>query len=57
MIEQPTPQDYLDDMHVIGIPRLFQSHVDARERAAGIRRVRQELGRMHTELTRITETA
>ncbi len=52
MIEQPTTQDYLDDMHAIGIPRLFQSHIDARERAAGIRRVRQELGRMHTELTR-----
>ncbi len=51
MIAQPTPQDYLDDMHAIGIPRLFQSYVDARERAAGIRRARQELGRLRTELT------
>ena len=51
MIEQPIPQEYLDDMHAIGIPRLFQSHLGARERAAGIRRARQELGRLHTELT------
>ncbi len=51
MIEQPTPQDYLDDMHAIGIPRLFQPHLSTRDRAAGIRRVRQELGRLRTELT------
>lgn len=51
MIEQPTPQDYLDDMHAIGIPRLFQPHLNTRDRAAGIRRVRQELGRLRTELT------
>ena len=51
MIEQPAPQDYLDDFHAIEIPRLFQPHVDARDRAAGIRRVRQELGRMRTALT------
>ncbi len=51
MIEQPTPQEYLDDMHAIGIPILFRSHIDTRERAAGIRRARQELGRLHTELT------
>ena len=51
MIEHVTPQEYLDDMHAIGIPRLFQPHIDARERAAGIRRARQELGRLHTELT------
>ena len=51
MIEQPTPQDYLDDMHAIGIPRLFQPHLTTRDRAAGIRRVRQELGRLRTELT------
>ncbi len=51
MIEQPTPQDYLDDMHAIGVPRLFQPHLGARDRAAGIRRVRQELGRLRTELT------
>lgn len=51
MIEQPSPQEYLDDMHAIGIPRLFQSYIDTRERAAGIRRARQELGRLHTELT------
>lgn len=51
MIEQQTPQDYLDDMHAIGIPSLFQHHIDARERAAGIRRARQELGRLRSELT------
>ena len=51
MIEQPTPQDYLDDMHAIGIPRLFQPHLSTRDRAAGIRRVRQELGRLRSELT------
>lgn len=51
MIEQPTPQDYLDDLHAIGVTRLFQPHLSTRDRAAGIRRVRQELGRMRTELT------
>ena len=51
MIEQPTPQDYLDDMHAIGIPGLFKPHLTTRDRAAGIRRVRQELGRLRTELT------
>ncbi len=50
MIEQPAPQDYLDDFHAIEIPRLFQPHVETRDRAAGIRRVRQELGRMRTGL-------
>ena len=51
MIEKPTPQDYLDDMHAIGIPGLFQPHLATRDRAAGIRRVRQELGRLRSELT------
>ena len=51
MIEQPTPQDYLDDMHAIGVTRLFQPHLEARDRAAAIRRARQELGRLRTELT------
>ncbi len=50
MIAKPTAQDYLDDMHAIGIPRLFQPHLTARDRAAGIRRVRQELGRLRSEL-------
>ena len=45
------PQDYLDDLHAIGVTRLFQPHLSARDRAAGIRRVRQELGRLRTELT------
>lgn len=51
MIQKPTPQDYLDDLHAIGVTRLFQAHLSTRDRAAGIRRVRQELGRMRTELT------
>ena len=51
MIEQPSPQDYLDDMHAIGVTRLFQPQLEARDRAAGIRRVRQELGRLRTALT------
>jgi len=38
-------------MHAIGIPGLFQPHLTTRDRAAGIRRVRQELGRLRTELT------
>lgn len=50
MIAKPTAQDYLDDMHAIGIPRLFQPHLNPRDRAAGIRRVRQELGRLRAEL-------
>ena len=51
MIEKPRPQDYLDDLHAIGVTRLFQPHLTARDRAAGVRRVRQELGRLRTELT------
>lgn len=51
MIEMPTPQDYLDDMHAIGITRLFLPHIDPRDRAAGIRRARQELGRLRGELS------
>ena len=50
MIDKPTAQDYLDDMHAIGITRLFQPHLTTRDRAAGIRRVRQELGRLRTEI-------
>lgn len=38
-------------MHAIGITGLFQPHLTTRDRAAGIRRVRQELGRLRTELT------
>ena len=38
-------------MHAIGIPGLFKPHLTTRDRAAGIRRVRQELGRLRTELT------
>ncbi len=51
MIEKPAPQDYLDDLHAIGVTRLFQPHLSARDRAAGIRRARQELGRLRAELT------
>lgn len=56
MFEQPRAQEYLDDMHAIGITRLFQPHLTVRERAAGIRRVRQELGRLRTELTTQRDT-
>ncbi|MCY4464838.1 MAG: hypothetical protein OXE46_04805 [Chloroflexi bacterium] len=47
----PTPQDYLDDLHAIGITRLFLPHLDSRDRAAGIRRARQELGRLRGDLS------
>ena len=57
MIENPRPQDYLDDLHAIGITRLFQPHLTTRDRAAGIRRARQELGRLRTELTLQRDTA
>ena len=50
MNAQTRPQDFLDDMHAIGIPGLFQPHISPRERAAGIRKARQELGRLRTEL-------
>ncbi len=50
MSEIPNPQDYLDDLQAIGIPRLFQPHLNARDRAAGIRRARQELARLRGEL-------
>ncbi len=51
MINMPTPQDYLDDLHAIGITRLFLPHLDSRDRAAGIRRARQELGRLRGDLS------
>ncbi len=51
MIRQPSAQDYLDDLHATGVTRLFQPHLDSGERAAGIRRVRQELGRLRSELS------
>ncbi len=51
MIQGPKPQDFLDDLKAIGIPRLFQRHLTTRDRAAGIRRARQELGRIRAELT------
>ncbi len=50
MMELPSPQDYLDDLHAIGLTRLFQPHLTSRDRAAGIRRARQELGRLRNEL-------
>ena len=50
MIDPPTLQDYLDDMHAFGIPSLFRLDLSPRERAAGIRKARQELGRLRTEL-------
>ena len=50
MIDQPTLQDYLDDMHAFDIPSLFQLDLSPRERAARIRRIKQELGKLRTEL-------
>ena len=51
MIQHSTAQEYLEDMHAIGVTRLFQPHLTASERAAGIRRARQELARLRTELS------
>ena len=51
MMQEPRPQDYLDDLHAIGLTRLFLPHIEPRERAAGVRRARQELGRLRGELT------
>ncbi len=50
MMQQSSPQDYLDDLHAVGLTRLFLPHIDSRDRAAGVRRARQELGRLRGEL-------
>ena len=50
MIDQPTLQDYLDDIHAFNIPGLFQLDLTPRERAAKIRKVKQELGQLRTQL-------
>jgi len=50
MRAQHSPQDYLDDFHAIGVTRLFAPQLSPRERLAGIRRVREELRRLHAEI-------
>ena len=50
MFNQTTPQDYVNDMHAIGIPRLFQPKMNPRDRATGIRKAKKELERLKLEL-------
>lgn len=50
MFNQTTPQDYLNDMHAIGIPRLFRPKLNPRDRATGIQSAKKELGRLQVEL-------
>ena len=50
MFNQTTPQDYLNDMHAIGIPRLFHPKMNPRDRATGIQKAKKELGRLQVEL-------
>lgn len=50
MFNQTTPQDYLNDLHAIRIPALFEPRINARDRATGIRNAKKELGRLKVEL-------
>lgn len=56
MFNQTTPQDYLNDMHAIGIPRLFHPKMNPRDRATGIQNAKKELGRLKVELQHHRDT-
>lgn len=56
MFNQTTPQDYLNDMHAIGLPRIFHPKMKPRDRAVGIRKAKQELGRLKVELQHHRDT-
>lgn len=56
MFNQTTPQDYLNDMHAIGIPRLFHPKMNPRDRASGIQNAKKELGRLQVELQHHRDT-
>jgi hypothetical protein len=56
MFNQTTPQDYLNDMHAINLPRIFHPKMKPRDRAVGIRKAKQELGRLKVELQHHRDT-
>jgi len=56
MFNQTVPQDYLNDMHAINIPRIFHPKMKPRDRADGIRKAKQELGRLTLELQHHRDT-
>lgn len=56
MFNQTVPQDYLNDMHAINIPRIFHPKMKPRDRADGIRKARKELGRLTLELQHHRDT-
>jgi len=56
MFNQTAPQDYLNDMHAIGIPKLFHPRLSPRDRANGIQTAKQELGRLKMELQHHRDT-
>ena len=56
MFNQTLPQDYLNDMHAINIPRIFHPKMKPRERSDGIRKAKQELGRLTLELQHHRDT-
>jgi hypothetical protein len=50
MFNETLPQDYLNDMHAINIPRLFHPRMKPRDRADSIRKAKKELARLTLEL-------
>lgn len=56
MFNETQPQDYLNDMHAIGIPKLFHPRMNPRDRASGIRNAKQELNRLKLELQHHRDT-
>lgn len=56
MFNETAPQDYLNDLHAIGIPKLFHPRVNPRDRANGIQKTKKELGRLKMELQHHRDT-
>ncbi len=56
MFNETAPQDYLNDLHAIGIPKLFHPRVKPRDRANGIQIAKKELGRLKVELQHHRDT-
>ncbi len=56
MFNETKPQDYLNDMHAIGIPKLYHPRMNPRERADRIRSAKQELNRLKVELQHHRDT-
>jgi len=56
MFNQTAPQDYLNDLHAIGIPKLFHPRMKPRDRANRIQSTKTELNRLRMELQHHRDT-